>query len=176
MDRSQRVGPGRDPDRDIRVHDRCDAVPTEPRTGSFVSEVPRTDRVAAVPGDVGAYRRHVLSVLACSGHDDAATRHAHRDVAHRDGGAGRLHDGRRSADRGLHARVGTDRWDRVGRSRIAHGATASTRSVRRIQQPTRPRRRVAGRPVGSSPTMCGAVAVQLHHRRCGGGPRCVRAS
>ena len=64
LDRSQRARPGRDADRDVRVHDGPAALPPEPRARPRLRQVPRADRRPPLPADRGACRRHVLAVRA----------------------------------------------------------------------------------------------------------------
>ena len=56
VDRPQRVRPGRDADRDVRLDDRPAALPAQPRPGPELRQVPRADRRQPLPADRGAAR------------------------------------------------------------------------------------------------------------------------
>ncbi len=114
VDRPQRVRPGRDADRDVRVHDRPAALPAQPRAGPAVRQVPRADRDPAVPADRGAHRADVLAVGAGDLDARDPARHAGGDRASRRRGAGRVQHARRPGDR---ADASWRSWRRVARSR-----------------------------------------------------------
>ena len=106
MDRSQRVRPGRDPDRDVRVHGRPDDLQAQPGARPQLRQVPRVDRRAPVPADRGDDPGHLLALRAAGEPDRGPRRRRSRHATRRrEQLRCGVHDQRRTADRALRAQL-----------------------------------------------------------------------